>query len=123
MRKVSKVFRHRRACVIATMVAFTLIKTWAPATAACEHVLGWFLGPVMIIRDPTDLIALPFALWAWPGLLRDRGEEQLHRAIERQAQAFPLAAKMPEARDHEATARHDERVLTARAVHEVRVGR
>jgi hypothetical protein len=63
---LAAVFRHRRACVVATMVAFALIKTWAPATAACEHVLGWFLGPVMIVRDPTDLIALPFALWAWP---------------------------------------------------------
>jgi hypothetical protein len=58
--------RWRRACIVATMLAFTLIKIWAPATAACEHVLGWLLGPVMILRDPTDLIALPFALWAWP---------------------------------------------------------
>lgn len=58
--------RWRRTCVILTMLAFALIKTWPPATAACEHVLGWVLGPVLIVRDPTDLIALPFALWAWP---------------------------------------------------------
>jgi hypothetical protein len=63
---LSAVLGHRRACVIATMVAFALIKTWPPATAACEHVLGLFNGDVVIVRDPTDLLALPFALWAWP---------------------------------------------------------
>ena len=63
---LAAVFRHRRACIVVTMVAFALIKTWAPATAACEHVLGWFLDPVVIVRDATDLIALPFALWGWP---------------------------------------------------------
>lgn len=57
--------RWRRTCVIVTMFAFALIKTWPAATAACEHFLGWVLGPVRIVRDPTDLIALPFALWGW----------------------------------------------------------
>ncbi|MEO7094830.1 MAG: hypothetical protein ABI175_16345 [Polyangiales bacterium] len=56
--------RHRRACIVVTMIAFALVKLWPPATALCEHVLGLFNGgDVAIVRDPTDLVALPFALW------------------------------------------------------------
>ena len=65
---LAAVLGHRKACVIATMIAFALIKTWPPATALAEHVLAWFNGDVIIVRDPTDLLALPFALWAWPVL-------------------------------------------------------
>lgn len=49
------------ACVIATGVGFAAIKLWEPATVVCEHVLGWLQlgsGPVQIVRDPTDLLAL-----------------------------------------------------------------
>lgn len=48
-------------CVIATGVGFAAIKLWEPATVVCEHVLGWLQlspGPVQIVRDPTDLLAL-----------------------------------------------------------------
>src|SRR5688500_10373892 len=57
------------ACVIATGVGFAAIKLWEPATVVCEHVLGFLQlspGPVQIVRDPTDLlalVALAFPLW------------------------------------------------------------
>jgi len=49
------------ACVIATGVGFAAIKLWEPATVLCQHVLGLLQlspGPVQIVRDPTDLLAL-----------------------------------------------------------------
>ena len=53
------------ACVALTALAFAAIKLVAPATAACEQVLGALLGGrVTIVRDPTDLLALPFVLVA-----------------------------------------------------------
>ena len=57
-------------CVAATMIGFTLVKLWAPAAQACAWAMGWLqapLGPVIpttLVRDPTDLVALPFALVA-----------------------------------------------------------
>jgi hypothetical protein len=68
------------ACVIATTVVFTAVKTWAPATGAYEVALGLLQWPffaasallrgdapggparVSLVRDPTDLLALPFVL-------------------------------------------------------------
>jgi len=60
------------ACVIATGIGFSAIKLWEPATVVCTHVLGLLQlspGPVEIVRDPTDLLALPaLGLAAWIGL-------------------------------------------------------
>jgi hypothetical protein len=67
-------------CVAATALGFALVKLWPPATHACELTLGALqwpfsaglqggfadLAPVAIVRDPSDLLALPFAaiaLW------------------------------------------------------------
>ncbi len=61
------------ACVIATAIGFSAIKLWEPATVVCEHVLGWLQlspGPVQVVRDPTDLLAL--AALAFP--LTRRGD-------------------------------------------------
>lgn len=59
------------ACVIATGVGFAAIKLWEPATVVCEQVLGMLqlsAGPVDIVRDPTDVLALPALLAAaWVG--------------------------------------------------------
>lgn len=59
-------------CVVATGLGFAAIKVWEPATVACEHVLGALqwpltlnLAPVEIVRDPTDLLALPALALAW----------------------------------------------------------
>lgn len=57
-------------CVAATMIVFALVKVWTPATHACACAMGWLqapfyaVTPVMLVRDPTDLLALPFALVA-----------------------------------------------------------
>jgi hypothetical protein len=66
-------------CAAATALAFAAVKTWEPATAACEAAFGvaqwplragWALArgalpgmpvPARITCDPTDLVALPFA--------------------------------------------------------------
>lgn len=49
-------------CTIAVGVAFALAKTWAPATHAYEVVFATirFAQRVVLVRDPTDLVALPF---------------------------------------------------------------
>jgi hypothetical protein len=57
-------------CIAATIVGFTLVKLWPPATHVCEAVMGALqtplaVSPTTIVRDPTDLLALPFALVAW----------------------------------------------------------
>lgn len=66
------------AC-LATSVAFALVKTWAPATECYRTVwslLQWPalslragavlpVGSVSVVRDPTDLFALPAALAAY----------------------------------------------------------
>jgi len=53
------------ACIAMTALAFAAIKLAAPATAACEQILGAIEGVrVTIVRDPTDLLALPFVLAA-----------------------------------------------------------
>lgn len=57
-------------CVAATMIVFTLVKLWAPATHACACAMGWLqtpfspVTPTTIIRDASDLLALPFSLVA-----------------------------------------------------------
>lgn len=59
-------------CIVATAVVFALVKTWAPA----GEVYRWGLGllqapirgairPVMLVRDATDLLALPALAIAW----------------------------------------------------------
>jgi hypothetical protein len=52
--------RHRAPglCALAVAVVFTLVKTWSPA----NHAWCAMMGP--LVRDPTDLIALPFAALA-----------------------------------------------------------
>jgi hypothetical protein len=57
------------AAIAATMIGFALVKLWPPATHACAVAMGALQAPlspspVMIVRDPTDLLALPFALVA-----------------------------------------------------------
>jgi hypothetical protein len=65
-------------CAIATALVFAAVKTWAPATRAYEIGLGLLQWPfriagallrgeapggprpVKLVRDPTDLLALPF---------------------------------------------------------------
>lgn len=70
---LAAVLGHRRTCIVVTMVAFALVKLWLPANALAEHVLGVLNGgDVVIVRDPSDLLALPFALWAWPGRITAR---------------------------------------------------
>lgn len=61
--RLARIDRDRliTACVIATGIGFSAIKLWEPATVVCEHVLGALQlspGPVQIVRDPTDLLAL-----------------------------------------------------------------
>ena len=69
------------ACVAITGLGFAAVKLWAPATAACAQVLGWLqLGsePVVLVRDPTDLLALPalaVAVWIARNGERARGVE------------------------------------------------
>jgi hypothetical protein len=58
------------AAIAATMIGFALVKLWPPATHACAVAMGALQAPlspspVTIVRDPTDLLALPFALIAW----------------------------------------------------------
>ncbi len=49
-------------CTLAVAAAFALVKTWAPATHAYEVVFATlrFAQRVVLVRDPTDLVALPF---------------------------------------------------------------
>ena|SRR5947208_3122278 len=62
-------------CTVATAVVFALTKCWAPATLLYEYVVAWLqfpfrwafrgiehTGRVHLVRDPSDLVALPFAL-------------------------------------------------------------
>ena len=81
------------ACVVATGVAFALVKTTAPGAAAYRWglaLLQWPayglvalvrglelppLRPVALVQDPTDLVALPaLALAAWAGWRRGQYE-------------------------------------------------
>ena len=66
-------------CIAATGLGFTAVKLWQPATTLCEFVLGalqWPFGvlatgefapitPVDVVRDPTDLLALPALAITW----------------------------------------------------------
>lgn len=70
--------RRVAACALATAVVFAAVKTWAPATRAYEIGLGLLQWPIRaafavlrgdapgpplraaLVRDPTDLVALPF---------------------------------------------------------------
>jgi multisubunit Na+/H+ antiporter MnhF subunit len=69
-------------CALATAVVFALVKTWAPATAAFEIALGALRWPLSgaralfdgatsppvsraaVVRDATDLVAIPFVALA-----------------------------------------------------------
>jgi hypothetical protein len=57
---LSAATRHKApvVCAFAVAIVFTLAKTWSPA----NHVWCSTLGP--LVKDPTDLIALPFAAFA-----------------------------------------------------------
>jgi hypothetical protein len=57
---LSVMTRHKTpwACALAVAVVFTLAKTWSPA----NHAWCSAMGP--LVKDPTDLIALPFAALA-----------------------------------------------------------
>jgi uncharacterized membrane protein len=67
---VSASERLLAGCVAATMIGFALVKLWAPATQVCEWAMGWLqapfssVTPTTLVRDPTDLLALPFAIVA-----------------------------------------------------------
>ncbi|HWO17198.1 MAG TPA: hypothetical protein VNO30_00420 [Kofleriaceae bacterium] len=53
------------ACAALTALVFAAIKLAAPATAVGEQLLGALLGgQAEIVRDPSDLLALPFVLVA-----------------------------------------------------------
>lgn len=69
---------HRRAdpervlawSIAATMIGFALVKVWPVATHACAWAMGTLQNPlhpraVDLVCDPTDLLAVPFALIAW----------------------------------------------------------
>ncbi len=65
------------ACVIATGIGFAAIKLWEPATVVCEHVLGLLqlsAGRVQIVRDPTDLLALPALAFPLSRAVRGRAD-------------------------------------------------
>jgi hypothetical protein len=69
---VAAPWRRQRAVDLAcalTGLGFALVKLWEPATSLCEHVLGIPYGePVAIVRDATDLLALPMlavARWCY----------------------------------------------------------
>ena len=57
---LSVMTRHRAPwlCALAVAIVFTLTKTWSPA----NHAWCVTMGP--LVKDPTDLIALPFAALA-----------------------------------------------------------
>jgi hypothetical protein len=68
-----------RGALIATGIVFAAVKLWQPANTVGEWLFGlarWpldavttlslpGLGPVDIVRDPTDLVALPALAVAW----------------------------------------------------------
>jgi hypothetical protein len=80
--------RRMAACALTTAAVFAAVKTWAPATRAYAIGLGLLQWPfraagavlqgqppgppaeAILARDPTDLVALPFA--AIPVLLERR---------------------------------------------------
>jgi hypothetical protein len=66
------------ACTMATAVVFVAVKLWAPGARLYEHGLGWLQFPfrwvlagaerptaVHLVRDLSDLIAVPFVLVAF----------------------------------------------------------
>lgn len=57
---LSAMTKHRApsACALAVAILFTLAKTWSPA----NHAWCATMGP--LVKDPTDLIALPFGALA-----------------------------------------------------------
>jgi len=53
------------ACACAVAIAFALAKTWAPATHAYEAAFAWlWRGRVTLVRDASDLVALPMGALA-----------------------------------------------------------
>jgi len=72
--------RLQRGIVIVTAIGFAAIQLWEPATVACKYVLGALQlsrGPVDIVRDPTDLLALPALAFAWFQGARHRTRTEL----------------------------------------------
>jgi len=67
---LSALTKHRApwACALAVAIVFSLTKTWSPAS----HAWCTTMGP--LARDPTDLIALPFAALAVIVARRSRSE-------------------------------------------------
>lgn len=75
--------RALAVAVITTGLGFALVKTWAPVTGLWAWTWGALqwparaigalisgagppgIAPVMVVRDPTDLLALPGLLLAW----------------------------------------------------------
>ena len=52
-------------CAAAIAIGFALVKTWAPATHAYDAAFGLlWRGHVDLVRDPTDLVALPLGALA-----------------------------------------------------------
>lgn len=87
------------ACVIATGVVFTLIKTWSPAGDVYRLLLGWLQWPILAIsdlvtrgtvdgprsidfaQDRTDLLALPVLLGSYLAARRScRGHQDASQA-------------------------------------------
>jgi hypothetical protein len=84
--------RRLLLCTAATALVFSAVKTWAPATRAYEIGLGLLQWPfriagallrgeapggprwVALVRDPTDLLALPFVVV--PLVLQRRRERE-----------------------------------------------
>ncbi len=82
---------------LATMVVFAAVKTWRPAHALYESVLG------PLVMDPTDLIALPCALFAavWmdgPGRARIRLADRMLVIVAGVASMATSARRLPPCR-------------------------
>lgn len=61
---VLRVPRAAPVALVATAVAFTVVKTTVSGVEAANAVWSWVGWPTQILRDPTDLLALPALLLA-----------------------------------------------------------
>lgn len=60
--------RSKRAVALAHLavaIGFAVVKTWSPATRACEAALGVLAPGSRMWTDPTDLVALPMVALSW----------------------------------------------------------